>query len=450
MRGRREEGGGGGGVRALVSCDSEVPWVYRVKDAWPTKPLKYVAAINRRALPETTDPSMVIRYIDISSVSSLGEITNIESMSFEAAPSRARRVVQHGDTIVSTVRTYLKAVAPIPADDEDLIASTGFAVVTPDRSTLDPTFLSYWLRGSDFVDEVCARSIGVSYPATNSSEVGGIPLPLPPLPTQRAIADFLDRKTAALDGLIARKERLLELLAERREALIHRAVTRGLDPDVPLKDSGVPWIGEVPAHWEVTKTSHRCTVFNGATPSRHRSEYWTDGTIPWLASGQVNDYVVVEPNEWITAEARADTSLRMAPVGSVVVGMIGQGRTRGMSSRLGISACINQNMAAIVPGSQMDSTFLHFYFISAYAPLREEGRGANQGALNCEILRDFALVVPPIEEQKGIGRHLSQREFEFQRHSETTDKQLTLLREYRQALITAAVTGQLAIPEVSP
>ena len=216
-------------LKPLVSGDHNAPWMSEIKGDWSKLALKYSAKINARTLPEDTDPGREIRYIDISAVSSTGHIENIESMQFGNAPSRARRVVRHGDTVVSTVRTYLRAVAPVPEDDVDLIASTGFAIVSPNQDSFHSGFLAYWLRSNPFVDEVCARSVGVSYPATNASEVGAIPAPVPPLPTQQAIADYLDEKTAAIDALIEKTRKLLDLLAEERAALITAAVTGQLD-----------------------------------------------------------------------------------------------------------------------------------------------------------------------------------------------------------------------------
>lgn len=122
----------------------------------------------------------------------------------------------------------------IPLDDADLVASTGFAVVSSLPGRYDSLYLSYWLRGSHFVDKICARSVGVSYPATNASEVGAIPAPVPPMAAQEAIATFLCHKTKTIDALIEKKQKLLELLTEKRSALISQAVTKGLDPVPPF------------------------------------------------------------------------------------------------------------------------------------------------------------------------------------------------------------------------
>jgi type I restriction enzyme S subunit len=201
---------------------------------FPSRRLKYAATINDEALSESTDADFELAYIDIGNVDSQGRVHDIVNHRFEDAPSRARRIVRDGDVIISTVRTYLQAIAPVENPPDNLIVSTGFAVVRP-SSALDHRFCKYALRASRFLWEVESRSTGVSYPAINASDLGDIKVSLPELGTQRLIANYLDRETARIDGLIAEKERMLALLEEKRAALISRVVTRGLDPNVPAQ-----------------------------------------------------------------------------------------------------------------------------------------------------------------------------------------------------------------------
>lgn len=207
---------------------------------FPLRRLKYAASINDQALPETTDLDFELAYIDISNVDSQGKIHDIASYRFEAAPSRARRVVQHGDVIISTVRTYLQAIAAIENPAENLIVSTGFAVVRPGPD-LVPEYCKYALRETRFLWEVKVRSTGVSYPAINASDLGDIPIHLPTLDSQRIIAAYLDKETARIDQIINRvgatsvgdapDGSLLALLAERRSALISAAVAGQISPE---------------------------------------------------------------------------------------------------------------------------------------------------------------------------------------------------------------------------
>ena len=206
---------------------SGVEWLGDLPAHWEVKRLKYLATINDEALPDTTPPDHEMQYVDIGSVDSVKGVTTSEPLTFESAPSRARRIVRDGDTIVSTVRTYLRAIAAIREPAENLVVSTGFAVVRPRR--MESGYLSYAARESRFVETVVARSVGVSYPAVNASEIATIPVPRPPAAEQRAIADYLDREMAKLDRLIGKVETAIERLREYRAALITAVVTGKVD-----------------------------------------------------------------------------------------------------------------------------------------------------------------------------------------------------------------------------
>lgn len=196
-------------MKPLVPEDRIVPWQGELPKDCPIVPLKYLVSINPTPLREDTPLDYEIRYIDISSVSSHGEVIEVTAMPFRDAPSRARRIVKEGDIIVSTVRTYLKAIAYVDGDDNCLICSTGFAVLRP-GNRVHPRFLFYWTRSNLFVDEICARSIGVSYPAINAHEIGSIPFPVLDMAQQQSIAIYLDHKLSqlrsvfgALNGLVS-------------------------------------------------------------------------------------------------------------------------------------------------------------------------------------------------------------------------------------------------------
>lgn len=208
--------------------DSGVEWLGEIPDGWEAKRLKYIASINDEALGENTKPDYELLYVDISSIDSAKGIINIEPMLFEKAPSRARRIVREGDVIVSTVRTYLRAIAPITNAAPNLIVSTGFAVVRP-KLGFNSAYAAYALRATYFVDSVVSRSVGVSYPAINASEIGTLAVAHPPHSEQKAIAFFLDRETEKIDFLIEKIKLSIEKLREYRTALISAAVTGKID-----------------------------------------------------------------------------------------------------------------------------------------------------------------------------------------------------------------------------
>ena len=204
-------------------------WAATLPRHWQARRLKHDVSLNDDKLSESFPEDTDIEYIEISDVSQLHGVERTELLSFGEAPSRARRTLKSGDTILSTVRTYLKAVAFIDARTALAVASTGFAVIRPGER-FHPKFLSWVLQSDAFVGEVVSHSVGVSYPAINAIDIANLVAVRPPLVAQQAIAAYLDRETAKIDLLIAKKRDLIEKLKEQRSALISRTVTRGLPP----------------------------------------------------------------------------------------------------------------------------------------------------------------------------------------------------------------------------
>ena len=229
---------------------------------WEVRRLKYAVQINPETLLEDTDPEYSFDYMDINSVGSGFMVTQPVRQKFGSAPSRARRVVTPRDTVISTVRTYLKASYHLQRDWPDLIASTGFAVLRP-PTTIVPALLGHIVQSEAFVSQVVANSVGVAYPAISEMKLGTLSLVVPPPSEQRAIVRYLDHVDDRIRRYVAAKEKLIALLEEERQAVIHRAVTRGLDPNVPLKPSGIDWLGDIPAHWDVRRLSQATGILRG-------------------------------------------------------------------------------------------------------------------------------------------------------------------------------------------
>lgn len=208
--------------------DSGVEWIGEIPEHWNLSKVKYEAFINKNTLNENTDPFTEIEYIDIGSVNSKGEVLNKENYRFEGAPSRARRIINSGDTLISTVRTYLKAITTVEIQQENLIASTGFAVLTP-KENIRSKYLGYIFKSSVYVDEIVSRSTGVSYPAINASEIGSLELIFPSVEEQNSIIEYLNRELNNVDSIIRLVENQIEKLKEYRQSLIYEAVTGKID-----------------------------------------------------------------------------------------------------------------------------------------------------------------------------------------------------------------------------
>ena len=252
---------------------------------------------------------------------------------------------------------------------------------------------------------------------------------------------------------MAAKERVLGLLAEKRRGLITRAVTRGLDPRAPLRDSGIAWLGEVPNHWETWKIGHLGIVGNGSTPNRDNAAYWVDGTIPWLNSSVANQEEVTKAEQFITSTALRACHLPLVKPGSVLVGITGQGKTRGQAVVLSLEATINQHLAFITPKLNMlDPWFLRWILFAAYDFLRSisDDVGGTKGALTCEEVAGLRVPLPPLSEQRTIVAHITTETAKLDALRSATERTIALLKERRAALIAAAVTGQIDVQGDTP
>jgi len=423
---------------------SGVEWLGEVPAHWSVEKLKYTSGINKNTLRETTEPTYHFNYVDIGNVQECKGIVQKESMTFQNAPSRARRIVKKGDVIVSTVRTYLKAIAPI-RDDDDTIVSTGFCVVTP-KDKLHSEYAGYLLRSSYFVEKVVSISVGVSYPATNASDIANIKLPLPTYSEQQQIATFLDKETTQIDTLIEKQQKLIELLKEKRQALISHAVTKGLNPNVPLKESGVEWLGEVPAHWEVKRYKNVTRRIDVGIAEAATHAY-VDKGIPILRSTNVGEnYLKLDNILYIFEEFAIKNQNKFLYENDIVTVRTGYpGRSAVIPKELDMSHCFTLLIAT--PNETVVSEFL------CYALNSEIGKkyfdlqswGTAQKNISVPILQNFFIAIAPLYEQLAIVEYLKDKCGKLDSLIKKASQAIALLKERRTALISAAVTGKIDV-----
>jgi type I restriction enzyme S subunit len=278
----------------------------------------------------------------------------------------------------------------------------------------------------------------------NGTIIGDLVLPVPPRTEQATITAFLDRETAKIDALIAAQQRLIELLQEKRQAVIAHAVTKGLNPDVPMKDSGIEWLGEVPEHWKVASLRYFATFSSGATPDRANMNFWTGG-IPWVKTGEINYGPIAATEEEISQEGLESSSCSIAPKGTLLMALYGQGATRGRVAILGLDAAFNQACVAITTDHRLLTQFLWSYFVFAYAFIRGIGNENTQMNMNVDYVRGFRVPLPPLDEQRAIAAHVNNESHRFEELCAEADRAITLLQERRSAVISAAVTGQIDV-----
>jgi type I restriction-modification system specificity determinant len=230
---------------------SGIEWLGEVPEHWEAKPLKRWVRLNACTLGEKTSPNLEFRYVDIGSVKTGRLVRELERIRFETAPSRARRVLKPGDTIISTVRTYLKAIWYVDEDPDDLIASTGFAVLTPGKG-VDPEYLGFVIQSSTFVNLVMANSIGIAYPAIAETVLGRLSVVMPPtVAEQQTICCWIANECQPLDDAIVRAEEEIKLIREYRDRLIFDVVTGQVDvrgwqpgPDDVVSDDDLAALGD--------------------------------------------------------------------------------------------------------------------------------------------------------------------------------------------------------------
>jgi type I restriction enzyme S subunit len=300
----------------------------------------------------------------------------------------------------------------------------------------------YTLKNLDLIKVICNASTLAHYTA---EKVKATPLILPPLQEQKAIAAYLDQKTAQIDALIEKKEALLRLLAEKRATMITHAVTKGLNPKSPLKSSGIPWLGDMPAHWQVKKLGRLSDqIKTGNTPPSDDVDYFENGIIDWFTPGDFQENISLgNAQKKVSEEAFSETNLKLFPKGSILI--VGIGATLG---KVGISekACTaNQQINAVLPSRKIIPRFLAYSLLVKQDFMKILSNANTIGIMNQEKTKQIVLCVPPVEEQKSVILYLDQKTVEMDAVKSKTEEAVDRLKEYRTALITSAVTGKIKV-----
>lgn len=424
------------------SLSAQLLWTPSVPPDWGLKRGKFL--FTREQRPVRSDDDVVTAFRD--GTVTLRRLRREDGFTF-ADKEIGYQGVRKGDLVIHAMDGFAGAIG---VSDSDGKCSPVYSICTPRGAGIEPRFYAALLRHLALSGFISSLAKGIRERSTDFrfGEFADLWLPLPPEAQQRAIANFLDRKTATIDALIQKKERQIELLEEKRQALITRAVTKGLDPNVPMKDSGMAWLGQIPAHWTVVPLSYFCRIYNGSTPSREEPAFWDGGAYPWLNSSKVNEGRITTANQFVTDRAVSECHLPLVPAGTVVMAITGEGKTRGTAALLTFSATTSQHIAAILPKGRVTSEFLWRYLSSLYEWLRFESSegGSTKAAITCEFLRTVRVVIPSLSEQAAICSRVDDIAGQTDELVGKARKLLDLLREYRQALISAAVTGKIEIP----
>lgn len=287
-------------------------------------------------------------------------------------------------------------------------------------------------------------------PSINQEQVGNIRLGVPTTAEQESIAKSLSRETARIDALIEKKTRFIELLREKRQALITHAITKGLDPNVKMKDSGVEWLGEVPEHWEVLQLRHTARLESGHTPSRSKPEYWVECTVPWFTLADVwqvrsgEQKYVSETSEMVSQLGLENSSARLLPAGSV---FLSRTASVGFTGIMAVDMATSQDFAVWTCTSELFNEYLYYVLLGMKPDFDRLMMGSTHKTIYMPDIEAIRIARPPVDEQRGIVSVLSGQLGRFKSVIDKTERSIELLTERRSALLTAAVTGQIDLRE---
>jgi type I restriction enzyme S subunit len=383
----------------------------------------------------------IFQYVDISSVDLTSKrVTAAVNLLPSEAPSRARQNVEEGDILVSLTRPNRNAVAKVTRDLAGAIASTGFHLL---RSVgVEPGYIYCYVQSREFVDGLVAKVQGVVYPAVRPKDVTAMPIPLPPLAEQKRIVAEIEKQFTKLETARA------DLATARRRAnrLMRSVLARAFRHNHPEGgqvdlSSTAPW--SLTAGWRWARIGDIFDVFVGATPSRRLPEYWNGG-VPWVSSGEISFCRINFTRESISELGLRNTSTVIHPPGTILLGMIGEGKTRGQCAILDIHACHNQNSAAIrVSEAKRSPEYVYYFLQYVYSMTRKIGSGNNQRALNKERVKAIRIPLPPDDQDFEIAAQLGTWSARVCRLDADLKKSELHGHLLSRAIIGSALAGQL-------
>lgn len=418
---------------------SGIDWLGDIPSHWDCVKIKNIASCNDSVLSESTDDAKIIDYVEISDVSYENGIAGSSQILFKDAPSRARRITQNGDVIISTVRTYLKAIAQIGSSTP--IVSTGFAVIRPQR--INSTFLFYAMSDNGFLNEVQRYSTGVSYPAITSQDLINLKCALPSKAEQEAIAGYLDEMTAKVDALMAEKWAQVEDLRKYRTSLITETVTHGLNPNVPIKQTNSEWFPNIPTNWSIEKFKYQATVkANLVHPTDYTQQPQISPDSIEKNTGRLLGHKSVE-------EAGIISDNHLFYKGQIVYSKI-----RPNLNKVIIAPFDGLCSADMYP-IETQNNVRYFQYMMLSNPFVSQVSVVIQDRvkmpkINQIELGEILILVPPLSEQQQIAVFLDEKTTKIDALIDELESQLRDLATYRQAVITEAVTGKVDVRDWTP
>ena len=433
--------------------DSGVEWIGEIPAGWKTSKVRYLARClnGDRGENYPSGEDMVdegIAFVTTESIHGLRvDFRKVKRITKERYETLGGVKLAIGD-IVYCLRGSV-GLCSINFDEEAGTVASSLMVIRP--IDCNASWLLY-AQNSEIAKAQLNEVMNGTCAANLSAEsVSRFILPLPPLPEQQFIADYLDAKTAEIDSIASQTERSIELLREYRKSVISEAVTKGLDPDAPMKDSGVEWIGEIPAGWSLVKLGVVATkIGSGKTPRGGANVYHDEG-ITFLRSQNIYDTGLrLDDVAYISEEVDEEMSATRVFKGDVLLNITGGSIGRCCTYDLEAHANVNQHVCIIRPSGKALPKWIRYFWNSnpGRTTVDIHQSGANREGLNFEQIASARIPLPSVNEQTKIVLYIDAKTAEIDSLIADKQRQVQLLREYRKSLISEAVTGKFKVPRL--
>ena len=429
--------------------DSGIEWLGEIPEHWEIRKLKHVATIQFSNVDKNTvEDEETVRLCNYVDVYYNDFITaELEFMEATATVGEIRKfMLRDGDVLVTKDSESWDDIA-VPAcvvgNHDKILCGYHLAQIRPNPTQLDGKYLFRCFRAGGINDQFRVAATGITRYGLGKYWIDNGLFPIPPIDEQRAIAAFLNRKTARIDALIEKKERQIELLQEKRAAVISHAVTKGLDPNVKMKDSGIEWLGDIPEHWEIKSVKYIGQFYTGWTPPTGRDEYFIGDNL-WANISDLGPKILEDTAKRISNEAIKEARLKISPKGSLLFSFK---LSIGQVSIAGADMYTNEAIATFPPDNGTDVAYL-YWAAPFYIPHNADENIYGAKLLNQDLIKNARMAVPPEDEQRAIAAFLDEETGRIDALIEKIRKSIDLLREYRTALITAAVTGKIDVRDL--
>lgn len=427
--------------------DSGVGWLGSVPAHWSVEPLKRGFAVVGGSTPKSDEASywdgdvVWVSPADLSRLASLYIADSTRRITREGFDSCGTTLVPPGSIVLST----RAPIGSLAVATTTLCTNQGCKSLVP-RNDAESLYFAYVLLSA--TTPLNLRGKGTTFLELSADELAAFKVPMPPRDEQVAIAAFLDRETAKIDALIAEQAKLIALLTEKRQAIISHAVTRGLDPDAPMKDSDVAWLGKVPAHWQVKQLKHLAKPGTAITYGIVQAGPHHEGGIPYIrTSDMAGDKLPLDGYALTSPEIDSSYSRSKVAAGDIVIAIRATvGKCLPLPPELA-GANLTQGTAKVSPGTEVTTGFLLSSLRSAATQTYFDSmaKGATFKEITLDALRRTPVVVPPAEEQREIEAFVNVETSKLDSLRSSAEHAIDLLRERRSTLIAAAVTGQIDV-----